>query len=390
MRLTRPAHLLVQCRDRPEFSLDSLLRGGAGLVERSEWLALAPHLDAPVPLCLDALAVLDAVPPEGIEAERLRQLADPAQVDHLVEVGLLLADDDRHAALRERESRWRGTPWWTPAAVAQAFGRWQGVDVAADEARQGKRSLAQLIGQHGPPPAETTARSGADTWTCLPAPDSTALDELLAARNTCRNFDLGAELPLAQLSRVLWLAFGAQARQSLAPDAAVLKKHSPSGGGLHPIEAYVLVQRVAGLAPGAYHYQCLAHALEPVRGPGGSLTDVRAAAHELVAGQRWFADAPVLVLMAARFGRSFWKYRNHAKAWRVLQLDAGHLSQTLALAATEQGLGAFITAAINDEAAERLFGLDGALEGPVAVCGFGPRSPERRDNELDPLGKTLR
>jgi putative peptide maturation dehydrogenase len=150
----------------------------------------------------------------------------------------------------------------------------------------------------------------------------------------------------------------------------------------------VLAQRVDGIAPGLYHYQCVEHALEPMR----PLREAEAAtlAHELVAGQPWFANAPVLVLMAARFDRCFWKYPDHAKAWKVIQLDAGHLSQNLYLSATELGYGAYITGAINDRCAERLFELDGMRTGAVAVCGFGKRAAELVDVEFDPLGKAVR
>jgi nitroreductase len=65
----------------------------------------------------------------------------------------------------------------------------------------------------------------------------------------------------------------------------------------------------------------------------------------------WSCSAP-------RFGRTFWKYRNHPKAYRVTILDVGHLSQTLFLSATELGLGAYITAAINEVDIEQRVGLD--------------------------------
>ena len=388
MRLSRPFHLLVQRRDRPEFSLEDLLRGGAGLHREPEWLALAPHLAEPQVLGLEDLAVLDTVPAEGLAREELEARCNPQRVEALVASGLLIGDHPAHADLRERERRLRELAWWTPSAVAHAFGRWSGVDVAGDEARQGKRSLAQLIEAHGPPPPETIERQPRARWLSLPATEPTPLDTLFGARATCRNFDPEASLLLAELSRLLQRVFGAQATQELAPGAAVLKKHSPSGGGLHPIEAYLLVQRVQGLAPGCYHYQPVAHALEPLATAGDA--DFAALAYELVAGQPWFSAAPVQVLLAARFERSFWKYRNHAKAWRVLQLDAGHLSQTLYLSATEQGLGAFITAAINDACAERLFGLDPLDCGALAVCGFGARLPGAHRRELDPLGKAGR
>lgn len=83
----------------------------------------------------------------------------------------------------------------------------------------------------------------------------------------------------------------------------------------------------------------------------------------IVAGQRHFMKAHVVIVLASRFRRTFWKYRNHAKAYRAVILDAGHLSQMLYLAATERGLAAFITAAVNECDIEQIFGLDPMLEG---------------------------
>jgi nitroreductase len=58
-------------------------------------------------------------------------------------------------------------------------------------------------------------------------------------------------------------------------------------------------------------------------------------------------------------------------------MDAAHLSQTLYLVATELGLGAFITAAINNVDIEERLGIDGYREGVLAVCGFGRPAAER-------------
>jgi putative peptide maturation dehydrogenase len=245
-----------------------------------------------------------------------------------------------------------------------------------------------MIEQHGLPPPESISLVASEQRIPLPAPECTEFDRLLHRRSTCRNFDAGASIPIAELASVLHRVFGAQASLELEPGAFMLKKNSPSGGGLHPIEAFVLAQRVEGLAPGLYHYHCMDHVLEPV--PGPALEELGATAHELVAGQAWFADAPVMLLMAARFQRNFWKYRNHPKAWKVIQLDAGHLSQNLYLSATELGYGAFVTGAINDRCAERLFGLDGISTGAVAVFGFGKRASESVNVEFDPLGKAVR
>ena len=69
----------------------------------------------------------------------------------------------------------------------------------------------------------------------------------------------------ADFSAVLYRAFGARAVDDYAPGVQLLKKGVPSAGGLHPTEAYLLVQRVEGIAPGLYHYHPVDHALEPIR-----------------------------------------------------------------------------------------------------------------------------
>ena len=162
-----------------------------------------------------------------------------------------------------------------------------------------------------------------------------------------------------------------------------LKRSSPSAGGLHALETYLLVQRVHGLAPGWYHYRPLDHAITPLDGAVASAEEQSLA---LLAGQHWFASAPVIVVLAARYQRVFWKYREHAKAWRALLLEAGHFSQTLYLAATEAGLGAFVTCAVNEPVAESALQIDPMQMGVLAVCGIGHRGQRMETAELDPAG----
>jgi putative peptide maturation dehydrogenase len=384
MKLHRPAHVRFEYREGPDDRLRALLSAGA-TGPAGSWVATAAHLDAEVDVTAAELQAYAAIPEHGIDSADFG--GDAAVVAKLLACGLLLSDGPASAAHSARDAALRATGWWGPAALLQRLSRWDGVDVAAMEAQEGKRGIARLLQEQGRPPTESfRARRPADAI-ALPEPAAGALDELFAGRATCRNFD-ASSVPLADLAQVLHRVFGVHGSQELAPGAVMLKKNSPSGGGLHPVEAFVLAQRVDGIAPGLYHYQCVDHALEPMR----PLREAEAAtlAHELVAGQPWFANAPVLVLMAARFDRSFWKYPDHAKAWKVIQLDAGHLSQNFYLSATERGYGAFVTAAINDACAERCFELDGTTIGAVAVCGFGRRAANGDNVELDPLGKAVR
>ena len=109
-----------------------------------------------------------------------------------------------------------------------------------------------------------------------------------------------------------------------------------------------------------------------------------------VSGQDWFADAPLHLIQVARFPRSFWKYRHHPKAYRAVLLDAGHLSQQWMLSATELGLAAYVTAAINEIDVEKALGLDGIDASPVMICGLGWRADAQVTSEFDPLQQVWR
>lgn len=382
MQIRRCSVLLIEPRENLTFDLDSLLTGGNGLSAKIELLALAPHLPAEAAIDAAEAAALSAIGATSwIAFADLAQKFDAALLHTLIEKGLLISDDETHAATRVRDEKLRSANWHAHAAVAHYFGRWQGVTSgeSTDQARY--RTSAELAARLGASPPPVHERVAAEQRITLPDSAATALDELLARRVTCRNFDTDRILPLATFSRLLWRVFGAQAVVEMVEEHVTLKRTSPSGGSLHPTEAYLLVQRVEGIAPGLYHYHPVDHALEPLLTPDG---DLHALANAFVAAQNYYADAHVQVVLVSRFPRTFWKYRNHSKAYRVCVLDAGHLSQTLYISATEFGLGAFITAAMNEIDIEQALGLDELVESPIAICGFGIRSSELATIEFDP------
>ena len=179
---------------------------------------------------------------------------------------------------------------------------------------------------------------------------------LLARRATCRNFDATKRLPHALFAQLLERVFSTQAEVRVSDDTVFLKKTSPSGGGLHPMEAYLIVQHVDGVAPGLYHYQAGEHALEPMPAPAAPLREF---VMDMVAQQHCFADAHALLLLSPRFDRS-WPRPSWASA--------------------------LVTSAINEVDIELAFGLDPLAEGPLAICGFGWRNDRMDTAEFDPAG----
>jgi putative peptide maturation dehydrogenase len=387
MKFRRCHALLIEPRETKEIDLAALVAGQPRLSPRRRWLALAAHLDAEIELDPEALALLGALSPdEWTSHDALLDLGHPADtIESLRRSGLLLADEEDGAAAKG-DQQVRAGHWRSLSAVAHRHLRWRGIDTRAARADLGEdpdgSRTARRAAQLGPPPPPALARTTDHPKLPLPAPSAGALDALLQRRITCRNFDPARPVSMADLASVLSRVYGARARTEVT-GVPVLKKNVPSAGGLHPVEAYLLVRRVEGLAPGLYHYHCVDHALEPMTMLEPAQADDLA--RRFVAHQAWFVDAPVQVVLAARFRRTFWKYRNHAKAWRAVVLDAGHLSQLQYLVATELGLAAFITAAVNEGDIEDAFGLDPMVEGVLAVTGFGHRGAAMAELEFDPL-----
>jgi SagB-type dehydrogenase family enzyme len=69
------------------------------------------------------------------------------------------------------------------------------------------------------------------------------------------------------------------------------------------------------------------------------------------------------------FPRSKWKYEQ--RAYRYCYLDAGHIAQNVALAAVALGLGSCQIAALYDDEANDLLGIDGELESTIYMTVVG-------------------
>lgn len=381
MKVRRCSILHLEPRERVEFNLAGLLAGGDGLTRNCHWIAMAPHLGSEVHVDETECMLLGRISPEAwVESGELGTDA-AAPLRSLLRKGLVIGRHARYAAFRERDEQLRGAHWHPLAATFHAFTRWMGADAVQAMADTGTATAAELRQQLGAPPAEAISRVADGERLALPAQQGNDFDRLLEQRVTCRNFDTARPLPGAMLSGLLGRVFAARSSVRVTEDTVFLKKSSPSGGGLHPIEAYLLLRNVEGFADGLYHYHPLAHALEPLPASAVSIDQLML---DAVAQQHWFADAHVMVILSPRYTRNFWKYRHHAKAYRAIVLEAGHLSQTLYMSATEMGLGAYVTCAINEALLEQVFGLDPMTEGVLAVCGFGWRGTEMVTMELDP------
>lgn len=386
MRIRRPRFLCFVLDDYPFLDIDLLLRGTVEPVTVRQVYALSVLRGEPVALDAAEFELVTTTPSaDWVEAE------DDEQARKLAHSGVLLcdADDPELAELRDRHDRLERLGWHREAALYYFLTKWRGVDLrilagqddAADLLPPSDEAVREFVERHGPAPAPFHSLATPVSVHPLPSVEGKGdLYETLTRRRTTRSFDRATPLPLEQLALVLETVFGFRGYVPLFGEVTTLKRTSPSAGGFHPVDAYPLITNVEGLQSGLYHYDARAHTLELIELVASD--EAHALASSFLCGQTYFGDAHAIVLLAARFERAFWKYRNHAKALMALLMDSAHLSQTLYLVATDLELGAFVTAAINNRDIEDRLGLDGVGEGVLAACGLGV--PDERSSPFDP------
>ncbi|MDI9846657.1 SagB family peptide dehydrogenase [Rhodoblastus sp. 17X3] len=141
---------------------------------------------------------------------------------------------------------------------------------------------------------------------------------------------------------LLHLSMGLSAWKQFGPDRWALRCN-PSSGNLHPTEAYVLAEGVAGLDDGLFHYLPRDHALEQRRRDESEQK----------------SDSPCLWIgLSSIHWREAWKYGE--RAFRYCQLDLGHALGAFSYAAAALGWRAQLVEGLGSAQISALLGLDRA------------------------------
>jgi putative peptide maturation dehydrogenase len=375
----RTVYVLFHCLDGPVPDLEQLLRGEVRLTHVQQLYAVSLLAGEVFPISEDDLGFALSIPSsEWVDVAA----GDRARVRELAGKGVLLTDeeDGELARMRAVDEALAGADWNLYGAFHYLMTKWSGVDLRAspDEGEfppVTEEMLERFVAERGQPPDPFHALSDPVAVHELPVVDREGgLYDALARRKTARGFDRTARMTVEELSLVLHQVWGCQGTAPIIGDLYCIKRTSPSGGGLHPIEAYPIVSGVEGVETGIYHYDVRNHALELMERLGEDEAVELAA--DFTCGQNYFGTAHVSTVMTARFPRTHWKYPKQQKAYPVILMDAAHLSQTHYLVAAELRLGAYVTVAINSREIEERLGLDGVTEGVVAMVGCGKQRPE--------------
>ena len=140
----------------------------------------------------------------------------------------------------------------------------------------------------------------------------------------------------------------------------------PSAGASYELELYLAVDKCDGLPRGFYHYDAGRHALALICVRASELEAQLKAAELAMATP---AVPQILITIAARFGRTSWKYSSIAYA--LILKDVGVLMQTFYLMATDIGLGGCSIGTTNIDLFAKMTGIEFHVEGPVGQFALG-------------------
>ncbi|WP_038744873.1 SagB/ThcOx family dehydrogenase [Burkholderia savannae] len=211
-------------------------------------------------------------------------------------------------------------------------------------------------------------------------PTAPGLTEVLMQRRTSRSF-VTQTIPLQTVADALYWTFGTvhgdtrEDMRAAGLQPVGYRRTSPSGGSLHPSEAYLVALHVDGLRAGIYHYRASTHQLTLVTHDIDGNTLGR-----LLCAQMFAQNLAFGVFMTSRFDKMWWKYP-HSRAYRVALLDMGCLAQTFQLVTTGLGLKSWLTGYFLDREINRLLAVDEINESVLFFVGAGegadtPFAPE--------------
>ncbi len=184
--------------------------------------------------------------------------------------------------------------------------------------------------------------------------------EVLRKRKSSKHFkDIPMEL--SDLSYVLKYSIGKD-ELSLSPT----KYHSPSGGSMHAMETYLIVNNVNGLETGTYHYSSVEHALAKLPSSAEAIEEL---SKMLLGYMKTDTKPGVYVFMTMVKSRTIHKYGS--LSYMLALLEAGHRGQNICLVATSRNVGCCPTAAPLYDEVNAVLGVDGVNEHHVYTLALG-------------------
>jgi SagB-type dehydrogenase family enzyme len=184
------------------------------------------------------------------------------------------------------------------------------------------------------------------------------LDQAIRGRRSRREF-AGPAPSRAELGTLLARGYGVCGARG-----DVVVRAVPSGGGLYPLDVYVLQFPEGSVDEGVYHYHVGRHSLQRLRARCDRRCLELASIYPAIVAQ-----ASLLLVVAADMPRTRAKYGE--RAYRLALLEAGHVSQNLYLVAQALGLGLVALDGFYDDRVHVVLDLDGVSEIALLLFAVG-------------------
>ncbi|MGE5344148.1 MAG: SagB/ThcOx family dehydrogenase [Candidatus Omnitrophota bacterium] len=207
--------------------------------------------------------------------------------------------------------------------------------------------------------------------------DSTAdLFETIVNRRTIRKYS-EKTLTMEDVSKLLYYSYGISGKIKLVQGTEQDVRVISSGGGLYPLEVYLMVVNVAHLPKGIYHYNVRKHSLELIK-EGFEISDILPYLPGLIASQT--RTVSLFLLLSAAFHRTTHKYG--PRGYRYVCFEAGTFMGHLQLAAEALNIGSCQVAGYYDDILNEMLGLDGVDEAVMNICAMGYKPENSGEGEF--------
>lgn len=180
---------------------------------------------------------------------------------------------------------------------------------------------------------------------------SLSVTEALRQRSSQRDFNTSKWLSFKQISDML-----GHAAAAISPS----HRRHPSGGGLFPLELYLLTQRVDDMRNAAYHYDPDAHAVEELWDLGDD--DYKNIAY---ASPSPVQKSACVLIVTGIWARSTKKYRDFA--YLLALVETGCIMQNLSIMSVAVNVKSYIDSGFNDAHIKNILELP---EGEDPICSI--------------------
>jgi len=205
------------------------------------------------------------------------------------------------------------------------------------------------------------------------------LFKVLRNRRSIREYDKGYKLSLNELTILLYNSYGVTRKSKIAGvnvNGHIGLRNIPSGGGLYPLELYVVVFN-AHIPSGLYHYRPDVNSLEVIK-EGDFMEELLG----MIQAEPYvkMRTASALIISTGIIERILIKYGD--RGYRFLMQESGFVGQTISLLAEAINLSSCMIGGYNDDKVNNFLGVDGVFETINNIIVIGKKKDNSNSCEL--------